>query len=69
MKPEVLWKSRKVYQEFPERVFCFHIHQELRNQKGKPYWLHKKQMKEKQARGENIADYRGDDEGAGGRLY
>lgn len=69
MKPSVLWQTRLEYKEYPERVFLDHIHQELRSMRERPYWLHKKEIRLKQARGESIADDKGKDNGAGNRLY
>ena len=69
MKPSILWKTRLEYQEYPERVFLDHMHQELRSMRERPYWLHKKEMRLRQARGESIVDDKGKDEGAGERLY
>jgi hypothetical protein len=46
LKPEQLWKSRKEYQLFPLIVFRKHIHQELRAEGEKSYWLNKKKEKE-----------------------
>jgi hypothetical protein len=46
IKPEQLWNSHKEYQAFPLTVFQKHIHQELRAELDKSYWLNKKKEKE-----------------------
>ena len=69
LKPKELHQTRPQFLQFPLSVFRDHIHQELRALRERPYWLHKKKMKQKQARGEDIVDANGEDSGAGGRLY
>lgn len=68
-KPEILYMTRPEYQMFPISVFRDHVHQELRQQRERPYWLHKKQQKQKQARGENILEDKGEDNEACTVLY
>ena len=64
-----LYTTWPEYQVFPIAVFRDHVHQELRSQRERPYWLHKKEQKRKQARGENILEDIGDDEPAGDALF
>jgi hypothetical protein len=69
MKPAALYTTRPEYQVFPLDVFRDHVHQELRSQRERPYWLHKKEQRKKQARGENILEDKGDNEEAGNVLF
>lgn len=69
MTAKVLHSSRAEYQVYPLPAFRDYIGQELRSLNERPYWLHKKKMKQKLSRGENIVDYKGEDQGAGGCLY
>lgn len=69
MKPALLYMTRPEYQLFPLDVFRDHIHQELRNQRERSYWLHKKDQKKKQARGGNILEDKGENEEAGKLLF
>jgi hypothetical protein len=39
MKPAALYTTRPEYQVFPLDVFRDHVHQELRSQRERPYWL------------------------------
>ena len=42
IKPQLLWKSRKEYQEFPLDVFRKHLYQERTKRLAAPYWQHKR---------------------------
>lgn len=68
MKPKILYIYRPEYQVFPLSVFRDHVHQELRSQRERPYWMHKKQQKKRQAQGLNIIEDKGQNEEAGGIL-
>jgi hypothetical protein len=46
LKPQQLWESRIEYQAYPLNVFRKHIHQEMRAETEKGYWLNKKKEKE-----------------------
>ena len=47
-KPKELQKTREEYQDFPLKVFRKHIIQEEYAQKGRSYWMHKKEQKKKE---------------------
>ena len=42
VKPQVLWKSQKEYQEFPLTIFRKHIYQERTKRLAAPYWQFKR---------------------------
>lgn len=48
MKPYELWETRVEYGDFPELVFCGHVHQEKRRQREEAGWVAKRNKKAQQ---------------------